>query len=957
MTEGQFELIYWRDIKVGDFIKVYKDNEIPADILIVGLPEDKKVCYMQTSNLDGETNLKERYSLDLTTLQVGEKLGMDIITKSAGIIVTDFPNSNIYEINGYLRINDIKSDFSIENTLLRSTQLRNVDYVIGLVIFTGKETKIMKNIENYSPKMSQIDKVINKMMIALISVVLLVTLVISACGYIYRLLSVPDYGLELLNSEYVYFDPNKKVEEQMTIEITKLFVSYYYIFNTIVPISLIINFESNKFIQVSLISKDKELMKDEGDNFKIMNFRIQEDLGSVKYIFTDKTGTLTKNVMKFKDCAVVNHRIGQSHNDSFTQEPNSSLCKSFNKKKILEFLTEPTETIALTTFSSIKLATIELLTNLAVNHDVLTEFSEETAKGSYTGSSPDEVALVKAAAELGIEFLNKTNKEVRFRVGNVIEQFEILRVLKFSSNRGRSSIVIKDSYNNIKVYMKGSDSVILPRVVDLNKTQLKEAKSNINHYAKEGLRTLCFSVKTMSLNEYYRWSELYEDCHNNLSDRRMKELKNKLEEQIETGHAFLGITALEDALQEDVSECLKELMDAGIKIWMITGDKLETAEAIGFSCNMLNESMEIFKIKQGGVAETKKRIEEILKTMEVLEEQDKRLQILESKGEEDIRKDFRKSTIKEFYENLENGIEINNENSQEDKANNVNPFKQYFNVDYEFNEENMRPKINELGFESIIVSPGHSFVGPVRPKQSGFRPMSAGKAINLQRMPNERSIIDFMQENKFFKENDRIESGKEENESINLDRNGGNKDSLDSNKLRQKIKETREKVAKFDKKEEENIFKNYGLIIENQAISSCLNFENRDIFWELAKNCKTVICCRCLPIQKAEIVSYVGNKSNSTTLAIGDGGNDVNMIKAANVGVGIFGKEGHQAAFNSDYAFSQFKYLKRLIFKHGRYSLLQNSYFLYIYMHKNIVFSLPQLYFAFFSGFSGSVYW
>jgi P-type E1-E2 ATPase len=167
-------------------------------------------------------------------------------------------------------------------------------------------------------------------------------------------------------------------------------------------------------------------------------------------------------------------------------------------------------------------------------------------------------------------------------------------------------------------------------------------------------------------------------------------------------------------------------------------------------------------------------------------------------------------------------------------------------------------------------------------------------------------------------------------------------------------------MIELTKKEEdkENLqFKvmSIGLLIEGDSISHCLDDDLKEIFWTIVKNSKSVVCCRCSPKQKAEVVGFVKNVSGEITLAIGDGGNDIPMIKMADIGCGIFGKEGYQAAFNSDFAFSQFKYLKRLIYIHGRLSLLRNSYFVYFFFFKNVLFTLTQLWFCFFCGFSGQV--
>jgi hypothetical protein len=150
---------------------------------------------------------------------------------------------------------------------------------------------------------------------------------------------------------------------------------------------------------------------------------------------------------------------------------------------------------------------------------------------------------------------------------------------------------------------------------------------------------------------------------------------------------------------------------------------------------------------------------------------------------------------------------------------------------------------------------------------------------------------------------------------------------------------------------------NVGVIIEGNAIMQCLDGEIFPIFWEVISKSRSVICCRCSPNFKSNLVEFVKKMSGDITMAIGDGGNDVNMLKSANIGVGIFGKEGHQAAYNSDYAISQFKYLERLLFFHGRYSLIRNSYFINFFFFKNLIFTFPQFWFAFFSGFSGALLW
>ena len=180
------------------------------------------------------------------------------------------------------------------------------------------------------------------------------------------------------------------------------------------------------------------------------------------------------------------------------------------------------------------------------------------------------------------------------------------------------------------------------------------------------------------------------------------------------------------------------------------------------------------------------------------------------------------------------------------------------------------------------------------------------------------------------------------------------------------IEEEDKKQSRFRKRKKsqneieiKNLKRNNGLIIEGISITKCItNPSIKDLFLDIISKCRTVICCRCAPIQKSEMVHFVKQNTINlgySTLAIGDGGNDVNMIKEASIGIGLFGKEGYQAAFNSDYAISKFKYLSRLLYYHGRFSLMRNSYFILYFFYKSILYAMPHFWLLFYNGYSSSI--
>ena len=958
-------------------IKIFKDQEVPADCLIVGLPHDNKVCYMQTTNLDGETNLKDRNLVPLVQRENHDSLE-DKLQGITGHILLDQPNSNIYSINGFLNLSGGKEKFiEIDNFLLRSTFLRNIDWVIGLVVYTGRDTKILQNIKRSQVKISDIDRKINKMMILLVILVAMLTITITMIGFAFKLVSSPDYAKGDLNSEYIYYSSSINNEDDVTLEILKLFASYYYIFNTIVPISLLINFDSIKATQVVMFLMDREMKKAKNEQFKVLNLKIQEDLGNVEYIFTDKTGTLTKNSMKLKNCAILTETINElkDENESFdiknkvdeyNRNNNIALCNEFNKEKMLSLLhDESTIPIPNCPFSSWKQVTIDFLLNMALNHSVLTEYDDVKRKIVYQGNSPDEVALVQSAGELGVELMDKYNENIKLRIGSDFEIYEVLTKFEFTSSRMRSSIIVRDEFDIIKVFSKGADIIMLDRLNSFSSEQLIDSiKENAGMFAKEGLRTLCFCVKQLPNEYFYAWKHEYDRLKEEVvNDPKLSEKINEMEEEIESELNFVGITALDDELQDNVKTCIRDFMDAGIKVWMITGDKLDTAESIGFSCRLFNDNTEIFKVKSGSVESTRKRLEEILIMMEELENEEQNEEEQDKIGFETIMKSKTNDNINFINRMLLLDKEEDQTRKVKNSTGSIKPITT--NTNYVFNHENMQAVLNNQDFiiEKKDIN-SNSLLVPLEDKK--VRPISANVKVkrNITSTPNEQSVMNFMEKNKYF-ENSMDKSDKSNgvysrNNSIDYNPKVSEekKQEIISREenvdIRTKIKEIKAKLIALKTNYDDKQL-NYGLIVESSSISNSIGVENQELFWKVAQKCKSVICCRCAPIQKADVVQFVNGKISKMTLAIGDGGNDVNMIKAANIGVGIFGKEGHQAAYNSDFAISKFDYLRRLLFFHGRYSLKRNNYFIYIFMHKNILFSIPQLWYSLFTGFSGTV--
>jgi phospholipid-transporting ATPase len=512
-------------------------------------------------------------------------------------------------------------------------------------------------------------------------------------------------------------------------------------------ISLIVTMEVVKFQQSMLINSDLDMYYEETDTPALARTSsLVEELGQIEYIFSDKTGTLTRNVMEFRQCSIA----GLPYSD--TVEPSQ-------RAKIVDG-----EVIGLYDFNQLRehAATHqnaqvirEFLTLLAACHTVIPEMNNGTIV--YQASSPDEAALVSGARELGYVFTVRRPKSITLNIDGRDYEYEILNICEFNSTRKRMSAVIRTPDGRIKLYTKGADTVILERLAP-NNPYVNATLEHLEEYATEGLRTLCLAMREISEEEYRQWSAIYDRAATTLVNR--SEELDKAAELIEKDLFLLGATAIEDKLQDGVPETIYTLAQANIKIWVLTGDRQETAINIGYSCKLIQEDMALIICNEETHWETK-----------------------------------------EFLEK----------------------------------------KLNA-----------------VRSARSGI-----------------------------------------ENEPL-------------------------------------------ALIIDGHTLKFALEKDVELTFLELACMCKAVICCRVSPLQKALVVKLVKKHKKSILLAIGDGANDVSMIQAAHVGVGINGMEGMQAARSSDFAISQFRFLRKLLLVHGAWSYQRLSKLILYSFYKNICLYMTQ---------------
>ncbi|KAJ0785150.1 putative P-type phospholipid transporter [Helianthus annuus] len=427
---------------------------------------------------------------------------------------------------------------------------------------------------------------------------------------------------------------------------------------------------------------------------------------------------------------------------------------------------------------------------LALCHTAIPEFNEETDSYSYEAESPDEGAFLVAAREFGFEFCRRTQSSIFVRERNfssqefVEREFKLLNLMDFTSKRKRMSVIVQDeTTGQILLLCKGADSIIFDRLSKNGRMFEEATTKHLNDYGEAGLRTLALAYKKLDESEYISWNEEFIKAKTAIGGDREAMLE-RVSDMMEKDFILVGATAVEDKLQQGVPQCIDKLAQAGLKIWVLTGDKMETAINIGFACSLLRQGMK---------------------------------QICISANVDMLNQDS-KNAVKENIK-----IQLTN----------------------------------------------------------------AYQMVKVERDPHAA----------------------------------------------------------------------FALIIDGKTLTYALEEDMKHRFFKLAVKCASVICCRVSPKQKALVTRLVKEGSGKTTLAIGDGANDVGMIQEADIGIGISGVEGMQAVMASDFSIAQFQFLERLLVVHGHWCYKRIAQMICYFFYKNIAFGLTLFYFEAFTGFSGqSVY-
>ncbi len=563
VTYNGLEKIKACDIKMGDIISLSKDERVPADMIFLHTSDKSKTIFLRTDQLDGETDWKLRKPIS-TTQELND---IRKLVNDDYYLIVDPPTKHIYQFKGVFVmqigsnvLNVKKEGLSLENTLWANTVIASSN-ATGIVIYTGRETRAQKNNSEPQPKFGSIDMEINSISKALF-------IFMFACAVIIVAMSGFPGTLE--------------------VNIVNIF-RFLLLLSSIIPISLRVNLDFAKIVYSVKINNDDNI-----PGTIARNSQIPEELGRIQYLFSDKTGTLTQNEMIFKQICFESGTFNEDSLEELTSIVQDECKKSIGplkdvEEKILNSQEQNRKRFRRNRNNVIR----DTITALGLCHNV-TPTLEDGIKG-FQASSPDEIALVKFAEEIKIELSKRTQTQIQIINGNNQEEnYEILANFPFSSETKRMGILLKNiETQRIIFYLKGAEVVMEEKVQENSRAFLRETCENL---ASTGLRTLVISQKYVSLPEYETWVKKYELAKTEMEEREKK--IQKVIEELECNMEFLCVTGVEDKLQVDVTDSIESLRNAGIQIWMLTGDKVETATCIAISTGLKAKTQKLFYMKE-----------------------------------------------------------------------------------------------------------------------------------------------------------------------------------------------------------------------------------------------------------------------------------------------------------------------------------------------------------------------
>uniref|UniRef100_A0A663FHY8 Phospholipid-transporting ATPase n=1 Tax=Aquila chrysaetos chrysaetos TaxID=223781 RepID=A0A663FHY8_AQUCH len=962
----------WKDVRVGDFVQLQCNETIPADILLLYSSDQNGICHLETANLDGETNLKQRQVVmgfsSQNTLFEPEFF--------QNTIICEMPNNDLNKFKGYMeQPNHERIGFNIESLLLRGCTIRNTEAAIGIVIYAGHETKAMLNNNGPRYKRSKIERRMN-MDIFLCVGLLLVMCLVGAVGH----------GIWTGNfSEYPPYDVPDENGNFLSPVLAGfyMFLTMIILLQVLIPISLYVSIELVKLGQVFLIHNDIDLYDEEADlPIQCRALNITEDLGQIQYIFSDKTGTLTENKMVFRRCTV--DGIEFSHQENARRlETHKELDLDDEDFAKLQHFTLPPMNIE--TPATYKQRTVRPLRRC------------QSARPHFQGHTRNRSLGRRDSNQSQVAFSSAIEKDVTpdsrllRRVREAAFQTENLSPFMHTKT--------STSFTDFFLALAICNTVLVSTATEPRQRVTVPPPIKPSGITLEKIHQIFQRLKLASLSQSFSSSQSSSDLGASFSAKSTEEHLAVLDccdnddnccsrgdELQGKGSTDIGSASLDEVFKSVTNSSLPtdfcyeaESPDEAALVY--------AAQAYSFTLVSRTPEQVTVRLPQGtlltfdilytlGFDSVRKRMSVVVrhpltKAIVVYTKgaDSVIMDLLEDSSKAEISAEKRMKRIKEktqkhldYY--ARDGLrtlciakKVLNEDDFQKWAN----FRREAEAAIDNRDEllmetaqHLETKLTLLGatgIEDRLQDGVPDTIAALR---------EAGIKIWVLTGDKQETAVNIAYSCKLLNQRDTVftinTESKETCESLlNL--------TLEEVRKNYEVEKPWRRffgVIPTSFSASEAPSPEFGLVIDGQTLNVIFQGGLEEKFLALTKHCRSVLCCRATPLQKSMVVKLVRRQLKVMTLSIGDGANDVSMIQAADVGIGISGQEGMQAVMASDFAISRFKHLKKLLLVHGHWCYARLAKMVIYFFYKNVSYVNLLFWYQFFCGFSGSTmidYW